>query len=660
MQRVTVTILLAIVLAPTVAIGQAAQPPAPLGQTSKAEAPVAPNKDQRARTLGPDGYPLYSNALAAVELRQALADLADASGATIICDETATGVVNVEFKEAEFTQALQLLLAPGGLVYEEVSKGVFVVLKPDPMASGFRQLAKTTVVPLRNIRALELQAMVPEGFKALLELDMTANRVVVLAPTQLSKSVVEWVREIDREARPVIAVPPMVTIIPLELRYLTGPELLSALPEHLKSAVTVGPDQDHVIVKVPAVDKEVDAFVSQVKAFDLGHEVLQLVQLQNITAKTLKDLLPPTLRSAVAGADDSRQVTLAVPPRRMQDALAQVRAIDVPLPAQQAPPADLTQLVPLAYVDGGALLKLLPKAYASRVQVEDTGRRAMVTAPADLLPSVVAAIGALDQPPLQVMIEALVVETSRDDLDQFEVSSQGKYWGGDSVQGAIMYGGPASTLLQKVLWLVERNRAKIKASPRVVAQDGKEASVRLSSNQYFSMVTGTLSNQYVTLEAIEAAIGLTMTPRVAQGDRMVTCTLQPEVGDVSGTGANALPIITKRTASTTVRVADGQPIAIGGLLQEAESVVRRKIPILGDLPLVGSLFRSSKTLRSQREITIFVVPHILDDHGSFVGPLLFERLSAPPPAASTMHATDRARTATKAQPEAGVGPRTPW
>jgi len=97
------------------------------------------------------------------------------------------------------------------------------------------------------------------------------------------------------------------------------------------------------------------------------------------------------------------------------------------------------------------------------------------------------------------------------------------------------------------------------------------------------------------------------------------------VGDVTGTGPNSLPIITRRTAETTVRIADGKVIAIGGLLQEVKRETERKIPLLGDLPLIGSLFRSTSKESHQREIIIFVVPHILDEAGGFEGPLLFQR-----------------------------------
>jgi len=98
-----------------------------------------------------------------------------------------------------------------------------------------------------------------------------------------------------------------------------------------------------------------------------------------------------------------------------------------------------------------------------------------------------------------------------------------------------------------------------------------------------------------------------------------------------------------------VRVADGQVIAIGGLLQELETRTKNKIPLLGDLPLVGPIFRSTTTDISEREITIFVVPHILDETGAFKGPLLFERIDEAGSKTATQVAASTAKPTTDPQ-----------
>lgn len=290
-----------------------------------------------------------------------------------------------------------------------------------------------------------------------------------------------------------------------------------------------------------------------------------------------------------------------------------------------------TTVVELDYIRSSELRQQMPDIFGRYIKYDEEGNRAVVTAPPELMAQAIAQIEALDTPPLQIMIEALVVETTGGLRDEFELGVQGRHLGLDTRTGLATYVGNAAALLHRVLALVTNEEGTIKATPRVVTQEGRQANVKVAIEQYFSLVSGRLGFEYVRLEAIEAAVGLTITPHVALADNMVTCTIEPEVGDVTGIGPDNLPIITRRTASTTVRVEDGQIIAIGGLLQVIEREIHRKIPILGDIPIIGGLFRSKEDTTQQREITIFIVPHILNDNGEFTGPLLSERVDLPLP-----------------------------
>ncbi len=278
----------------------------------------------------------------------------------------------------------------------------------------------------------------------------------------------------------------------------------------------------------------------------------------------------------------------------------------------------------LQYAKAAELKGLLPALYQPHVQFDEINNRVVVTAAQPRLDRIIDQLRQLDQPPIQVLVEVLIAEAAKTDMDEFQASTQRTNLSFDSSTGLMTYGGTASQLLSQLLWLVSQSKATIKASPRVVAQESRQAQVRVAVEQWFQILTGSALYSTTQLQSIEAAIGLTITPTVAQDTREVTCLISPEVGDVTGTGANKLPIITKRTASTTVRVADGQLIAIGGLLQHLEREVRTKIPLLGDIPLLGELFRSKHTETQDRELTIFLAPHILDEKGQFEGPLLFD------------------------------------
>ena len=289
------------------------------------------------------------------------------------------------------------------------------------------------------------------------------------------------------------------------------------------------------------------------------------------------------------------------------------------------------------------------KQGAARASGARIGTRVVVTAPPELLEEIVTQIRQLDQPPQQIMVEALVVEVLASDLADFEAHGQSRYLNSNSETGLVSYTSVAQNLLASVQWLVTRQKAELKANPSIVAQEGRCARVEVAQQEYFSILSGSVAYPYTTIQQIDAAISLEIMPRIAERTGEITMRLRPAVADVTGIGANALPIITKRSADTTVRVKDGQVIAIGGLLETVKIVERRKIPILGDIPLVGQLFRSSDSNSSNREVIIFIVPHKLGPDGSMTGKRLLDltaeggKVNLPVRATQTSDATDQGK-----------------
>lgn len=302
------------------------------------------------------------------------------------------------------------------------------------------------------------------------------------------------------------------------------------------------------------------------------------------------------------------------------------------------------EIVELEHLTGREIQARLPAMYERYCKFDELGL-VVVTAPREILRETTQMIARLDRPLRQVMIEALVVETSAARTRDFYAKAQGRYVGGDTRTGVLTYTELAKNLLGEMLLLVERREATMKANPSVMAQEGRTAKVEVATEQYFSIVTGPVSYPYTTLQQIDATISLEITPLVAESTREITMKLSPTVSEVTGTGASQLPIITKRSVETTLRVRDGDVIAVGGLLEAVEVTTRRKIPILGDIPLLGELFRSSERHHHMREVVIFIVPHIVEADGSFRGARILEQLDtertgakpgtdAPPPSRS--------------------------
>jgi pilus assembly protein CpaC len=162
----------------------------------------------------------------------------------------------------------------------------------------------------------------------------------------------------------------------------------------------------------------------------------------------------------------------------------------------------------------------------------------------------------------------------------------------------------------------------------------------------------------VTLEEKEFGVGLRFTPTVLGGGR-INLRVMPEVSELSRegvglsangiSGAAILPVVTTRRASTTVQLYDGQSFAIGGLIKNNLVTNLKGVPMLGELPVLGALFRSTDFQEDRTELVFVITAHLVKPlpGASYELPtdkvgvpsrgavLLGGRLDGPPPSATT-------------------------
>lgn len=161
---------------------------------------------------------------------------------------------------------------------------------------------------------------------------------------------------------------------------------------------------------------------------------------------------------------------------------------------------------------------------------------------------------------------------------------------------------------------------KILAEPTVMAISGQEASFLAGGKIYIPVSqAGATGSTVVTLEEKEYGVAVKFTPTVLEGGR-INLRVAPEVSEInregigiSATGTNAtaiLPAFTTRRASTTVQLYDGQSFAIGGLIRNNVTTSIKAFPGLGEIPILGALFRSSDFQSDRTELVFIVTPHL--------------------------------------------------
>ena len=168
--------------------------------------------------------------------------------------------------------------------------------------------------------------------------------------------------------------------------------------------------------------------------------------------------------------------------------------------------------------------------------------------------------------------------------------------------------------IEAQLQLLEQNRkANIISNPRVTTVDNREAKI-LVGQKIPLIVQDVAGNPVSQLQTI--GIQLKVTPHLTD-DKKIIMDLHPEVSDLSTQSTvQGGVIINTSEADTRVMVDDGQTAVIGGLIRTNDGVIRRGIPLLKDIPLLGMLFRSENTIRQNRELIIFVTPRIIENTAS--------------------------------------------
>ncbi len=162
--------------------------------------------------------------------------------------------------------------------------------------------------------------------------------------------------------------------------------------------------------------------------------------------------------------------------------------------------------------------------------------------------------------------------------------------------------------------LKQQGLGRILAEPNLVATSGQEASF-LAGGEFPIPVPSGLGT--ISIEYKKYGVGLVFTPTVLDNNK-VSLRINPEVSELDFTSQTTVvvqgfvvPALRVRRTSTTVEMKDGQTLAMAGLLSDQHRTIVNKYPLVGDLPVLGTLFRSKNFQKSETELVILVTPHLV-------------------------------------------------
>lgn len=266
-----------------------------------------------------------------------------------------------------------------------------------------------------------------------------------------------------------------------------------------------------------------------------------------------------------------------------------------------------------------------------------TKARALVlTGPADQVAAAIDLLQQLDTAPPQVMIEARLVDISPEKTRELGLEydwTQVTWREGptrdpalvDNTGGTVDVGNKGGSGLKfgrffrtpfdltATLKALETQRmAKLLAHPKISVVDSEDASIFIGDllrYRVLSSITPGGSEQF-TVETVPVGVALLVRPRVHENE--ITLKVHPVVSTVTAfVGPERIPQTASREADTTFRMKDGETIALGGLIREEDLKIMRQVPLLGNLPIIGELFRSRTTSKRKSEVTVFLTARIL-------------------------------------------------
>ena len=283
------------------------------------------------------------------------------------------------------------------------------------------------------------------------------------------------------------------------------------------------------------------------------------------------------------------------------------------------------------------------------IQIDERTNKIIVTDLESNMGPIEAAVMEFDEKTKEVLIEAKILQITLNDEYQAGINWDSVFHGlktqlgmnfnvitgtpiPTTASGAVAGGGVRMGGLDTkwgfeamIKFLQTYGKANLLASPRIVAINNEEAKILVGTNQPYATSqtttpgTGASTTAY-QITYLDLGIKLYVTPTINR-DGYVTMKIKPEVSSKQtpdytyGSANDKVPIVNTSQAETTVMVKDGTTIVIGGLIENRQSETINQVPSLGNLPVVGALFRN-KTIGStsepeKKELVIFLTPHII-------------------------------------------------
>ncbi|MCK5306935.1 MAG: secretin and TonB N-terminal domain-containing protein [Candidatus Omnitrophica bacterium] len=299
-----------------------------------------------------------------------------------------------------------------------------------------------------------------------------------------------------------------------------------------------------------------------------------------------------------------------------------------------------SEVIRLKYIQSGEAQNILKKVISEKgdIKIDELSNALIITDFTRNIQKVIKLLKKIDIAPQQVLIEAKIVDITSTDLAMFGIKWDADFNPGHGIftrkqkayeerlkgtldmseQSSSLTGGQFTldtlalldlTITGTLDALVKDGKANLLASPTIAVLNNQEARIVIGERYPYKERTQTATGTTETTKFVDIGVTLRVVPQINE-DGYITMRVHPEVSSLYAS-LDAGPRITTREADTTVRIKEGETLIIAGLIKQGDEFTKEKIPILGDIPVLGLLFSRSERNKERKELAVFITPKIL-------------------------------------------------
>jgi general secretion pathway protein D len=575
--------------------------------------------------------------------------LGDAFGLTYSVDPRVVGNVTVQTPEAISGRALMAIFEStlrdnGAAIIRSGNSYKIVPIDVATRSAEFQTEydggaevgIKKHIIPLRYVSAAEMQTvlepMLPAGI--VVRADASRNVLIVAGSAQEVASVRETIAVFDvdfmrgksfalvpvKSSSPASIANDLEQVFETKTGQLRG--LLRIIPNpRLKSVLVISSRAKYV--------REATRWIKKLDVLsESNEESLHVYRVQNRSATDLAKVLAAVLEN---GGVSSNQTAGRVAPKYETEVSASGVKSDAEGNIVGGPetPAQGPDVVVQSFSQFEANPAPVPNK--TRVVADDGNNSLLIFATGNDFERIKSVLEEIDRVPNQVLLEAVIAEVSLDDDMKFGV----RWFLGEQNHGATFsdaLSGAVSSVFPGFSYFLRSNdiaftlnaissvtNVRVLSAPSLVVLDNKTATLQVGDQvpivtQSARAVTAGDAPLISNVELKDTGVILKVTPRVNDSG-LVTLDIEQEVSSVVKTTTSGIdsPTIRQRQMKTSVVVQDSEALALGGLIQEKETTGKSKVPVLGDIPLLGAAFRNKSDAVSRTELIIFIRPRVIRD-----------------------------------------------